>query len=313
MALTGPDSGEGRVLGGDIGGTSTRIAVADLSGRVVARAQGPGGNPVSHPDTARAVFAAVLTDVLVGLEPGAVRSGVIGMAGSGALADEAVRAGYDRAWRDAGLAGAPEICSDVEVAFAAGTEASDGSVLIAGTGAVAGRVRGHRLVATVGGHGWLLGDEGAGFWIGREAVRSTLCALEGTGPVGPMTEAVLRELGVSGAGGGARTGVIAAVHARPPVALSVLAPLVAEADRAGDGGATTILDTAVRHLLDLWEGLPEGAAGDPVVLAGSLTAPGTRVGAGLRSALAERGVSSCTAGDPVEGAVRVALRRLDRI
>lgn len=312
MGLTGPGNGEGLVLGGDIGGTSTRIVVADLAGRVVARGDGPGGNPVSHPDTAHAVFASALAEALVGLEPGSVRSGVIGMAGSGAVRDQGVRAGYDRAWRDAGLPGVPGIRSDLEVAFAAGTDAPDGSVLVAGTGAVAGRLRGHRLVATVGGHGWLLGDEGAGFWIGREAVRVTLRALEGVGPAGRMTDAVLRELGVAGAGGDIRAAVVSAVHGRSPVALSALSRLVADTHREGDAAATGILGAAVAHLLRTWDALPEGSADDPVVLAGSLTAPDTPVGAGLLAALAERSVVPHTADDPVEGAVRIALRELDR-
>src|SRR5215217_1934342 len=36
--------------------------------------------------------------------------------------------------------------------------------------------------ARAGGHGYLLGDEGSGYWIGREAVRAALRAADGTGP-----------------------------------------------------------------------------------------------------------------------------------
>ncbi|WP_435822210.1 BadF/BadG/BcrA/BcrD ATPase family protein [Actinacidiphila alni] len=32
------------------------------------------------------------------------------------------------------------------------------------------------------GHGWLLGDEGSGFWLGNRAVRAALEALDGRGP-----------------------------------------------------------------------------------------------------------------------------------
>ena len=53
MALTpaGP-----LVLGGDLGGTSTRIVIADSEGNVIGRGAAAGGNPTSHPASAAANF-----------------------------------------------------------------------------------------------------------------------------------------------------------------------------------------------------------------------------------------------------------------
>ncbi|MET8982498.1 BadF/BadG/BcrA/BcrD ATPase family protein [Streptomyces sp. NPDC004539] len=89
------------------------------------------------------------------------------------------------------------IHSDIEAAFAgAPGHPADGLALIAGTGSVAARVRGRVLVATSGGDGWLLGDDGSGFWIGRRAVRAALRAADGRD--GPTTLVTLigRALGV---------------------------------------------------------------------------------------------------------------------
>jgi N-acetylglucosamine kinase-like BadF-type ATPase len=303
------DTGAGLVLGGDVGGTATRLAVADLSGAVVAHASGPGGNPVSHPGAARQVLADTLARALAGLDPAAVRVGVVGMAGGGVLRDPAVRAAYEEVWLGAGLRVVPEVCSDVEVAFAAGTEVPDGDVLIAGTGAVAGRIRGHRLLASTGGHGWLLGDEGSGFWLGREAVRMTLRALDSGAQPGELGRSVLAELGVPGAGSEARSALIAAVHAGPPVALSALAPLVTRAHEAGDREAAGILQQAVVHLQQTLLRLGDPTPGHPVVLAGSLTRAGTLVGDRLRAWLTEQGADPRAAEEPVQGAVQLALRR----
>ena len=44
------------VLGGDLGGTSTRIVVADSEGNVIGRGAAAGGNPTSHPASAAANF-----------------------------------------------------------------------------------------------------------------------------------------------------------------------------------------------------------------------------------------------------------------
>ena len=161
MTASSIDAG-GLVLGGDLGGTSTRILVTDLDGRAVGEGRAGGGNPTAHPATARDELVVALRDALRHVDPGRVEAGVLGMAGGGALRDPVVRSAYDEAWRAAGLAGVPEIRSDVEVAFAAGSDATTGTVLVAGTGAVAGRVEDGRLVETSGGHGWLLGDEGSG-------------------------------------------------------------------------------------------------------------------------------------------------------
>ena len=95
---------------------------------------------------------------------------MIGVAGLSALRTPVVAAQFAEVWADAGLTCDPGYRSDLEVAFAAGTPEPDGTVLVAGTGATAGAVTGHRLTRTADGHGWLLGDDGSGFWLGREAV-----------------------------------------------------------------------------------------------------------------------------------------------
>lgn len=295
------------VLGADLGGTSTRVVIAADDGEIVGRGHGPGGNPVAHPHSARASFGSALEQALVGLDPARVRVGVVGMAGGGALRDPHVRESYDAAWRAAGLPDTPVVRPDLEVAFAAGSPGHDGSVLVAGTGAVVGEVRDLRLTRTIGGHGWLLGDEGAGFWVGREAVRSLLRALDGLVAEGPLATLVRDHLGVDG--GDERAAVINASHAQSPLALAALSPLVEQAHRAGDPEAAAIVASAVDHLVTLWESL--SARSDCVVLAGSLTGADTAVGESLRARLRQRGVAPHTAQEPVLGAVRLA-RSLDR-
>jgi glucosamine kinase len=93
----------------------------------------------------------------------------------------------------------------------------------------------HRLTRTADGHGWLLGDDGSGFWLGREAVRATLRALDAGEPPGHLAGSVLRELAGAGtveelAPSPSRRGtercrdrLIEAVNSRPGVQLSALA------------------------------------------------------------------------------------------
>ena len=154
------------------------------------RSATPPGRP---PHSAGALRAA-----LAGIDPRRVNASVIGVAGVSALRTPPVAARFGQVWADAGLTCDPGYAPDLEVAFAAGTPEPDGSVLVAGTGATAGAVTGHRLTRTADGHGWLLGDDGSGFWLGREAVRATLRTLDAGEPPGRLVGSVLRELAAAG-------------------------------------------------------------------------------------------------------------------
>ena len=296
------------VLGGDIGGTATRIIVADDEGNVHARGTAGGGNPVSHPETAADAFGEALARALAGIDPRQIGAAVVGLAGGSALRDPVIGRRFDAAWSRAGLAGRPDYRSDLEVAYAAGTDEPDGVVLIAGTGAVAGTITGQRLDRTVDGHGWLLGDDGSGYWVGRAAVRATLRELEEPGhEPGFLTASVVHRLVGQVEVDGSRDLRVRIVHAvndRAPVLLAELAPLVSEAHLAGDPVATSIVDGAAQRLAVTLDRL--GAHEGPVVLAGSLTRPDSPVGNSLRNRIG-RPAAIRTARDEVAGAAWLAL------
>ncbi|MEC3982803.1 N-acetylglucosamine kinase, partial [Amycolatopsis sp. H20-H5] len=223
------------VLGVDAGGTSTRAIAVDAEGRVVGTGKGGGANPNSHPPAeAAARIAEAISGALGDLDRGETRACVVGMAGVSKLSDPAIAAVFELAWRGIGLGGAVRTVADAEVAYASATSAPDGTVLVAGTGSIAGRIRDRRLVSTTGGYGWLLGDEGSAFWLGREAVRVTLAKLGQGRPLAGLAAAVLAEaLGLSavdtldGAGRlAASRSLITRVNAEAPIRLARFAPLV---------------------------------------------------------------------------------------
>lgn len=291
---------ESLVIGGDLGGTSTRILVVGTDGRECGRSVAGGGNPISHPAGAAAALAGALGAALAGVDPGRVQASVIGVAGGSALRTPPVAARFGKVWADAGLTCDPGWAPDLEVAFAAGTPEPDGSVLVAGTGATAGAVTGRRLTRTADGHGWLLGDDGSGFWLGREAVRAALRTLDAGERPGHLVGAVLRELAavetadelaLAGDRRGAdrcRDRLIQAVNSRPGVQLSALAPLVSAAFREGDPEARSIVDRAAAALLTTLGRIRGQDETTPIVLAGGLTSDTTPVGATLRALLPAR-------------------------
>jgi glucosamine kinase len=299
------------VLGGDLGGTSTRILVAGTDGRERGRGAAGAGNPISHPAGAAEAFGDALRAALTGVDPGRVRASVIGIAGGSALRTPPVAARFARVWADAGLTCDPGYAPDLEVAFAAGTPEPDGSVLVAGTGATAGAVIDHRLARTADGHGWLLGDDGSGFWLGREAVRAALHTLDAGEPPGRLAGSVLRELHADGPAD-QRDRVIQAVNSRPGVELSALAPLVSAAYRDGDPQARSIVERAAAALLATLGRIRDPAEATPIVLAGSLTNDTSPVGSTLRRLLSARFAGPVRpARSGVGGAAWLALAALD--
>ncbi|MEU8860274.1 BadF/BadG/BcrA/BcrD ATPase family protein [Streptomyces umbrinus] len=193
------------VVGLDAGGTRTRAVLASaVDGRVL-------GQGVAGPGNALTVPAPLLTDHLAeavaGAVPEADRARVVAVAGGFAGAaetspDEPGRlnalAALTAALRRLGIAAdSVGVSSDIEAAFASAPGApADGLALVAGTGAVAMRIRDRRCAVTVGGDGWLLGDDGGGFWIGRSAVRAALRMADGRGGPTTLADAVGRALGV---------------------------------------------------------------------------------------------------------------------
>ncbi|KOV83714.1 N-acetylglucosamine kinase [Nocardia sp. NRRL S-836] len=270
------------VVGLDAGGTSTRALVLDLDGTRLGQGLAGGANPNSHPPSvAAAHIGEALAEALDGLDSRRVRSGVLGMAGASRMSDPAVSALFLQAWEHAGLHCPMRVVTDCEAAFATGTSSPDGTVLVAGTGSIAGRIAGHRMVGQSGGYGWLIGDEGSAFWLGREAVRATLRLLELDAPLEGLATAVLTTAGVRGRGA-----LISAVNADPPIALARFAPLVTAAYHHGDPAALSIVASAARLLADTAAAVRTPADTTPIVLVGSLIK--TPVGVHLKQELLSR-------------------------
>ncbi|MEV4118663.1 BadF/BadG/BcrA/BcrD ATPase family protein [Micromonospora sp. NPDC049645] len=288
------------VLGVDAGGTASRAVVATRDGTVVGRGSaGPGNPTVAGRAAARSIGTAV-RDALAAHDPASVRSGVAGIAGAGVMADPEITAAFGHEWAQRGLTCPVTMVGDAVTAFAAGTPAPSGAVLIAGTGAVAARIDDWRVRRTADGLGWLLGDEGSGLWLGLQAVRSVARAWSGPTAHGELAAAIAAQAGV--------TSCDELVHwagRQQPAAFAALAPLVCAYATAGDALAERLTtEAAARLVATLGElGPPDG----PVVLAGSLLTNTTPVRTAVLATLAG---PAATARDPAIGAAWLALRQL---
>ncbi|MER7444275.1 N-acetylglucosamine kinase [Micromonospora avicenniae] len=309
------------VVGLDVGGTSTRATVLGLDGQRLGTGRAGGGNPTSHgAERAAAELLAALRGALANVDPTRVRAGAIGLAGAGRLlADPAGRTAFDRAWRDAGLRCPYAVYGDALVAYASGTAEPDGTVLIAGTGAIAAEVRELRLDRVADGHGWLLGDAGSGFWLGREAVRRLLADLDSGHAPDALGRRLLTDLlGSAEPAPRARDTVdalIQVVTRRPPVELARLAPTVVAAAVAGESAATGLIADAANHLTNSVSRIRPADAASPLVLGGGLLTGDTPLAAAVRAEAALRWPRAplCTAGDGATAAAWLAARDLPEV
>jgi glucosamine kinase len=254
-----------RVLGVDGGQSGIRLRHS-LGDRVV-EVEG-----VSHQEGD--TIAAVANAVIEGWRRGGfdpVDRVVLGLTTAPADAD-----GCDRLCRLVGSAiAAPQVwlADDAVTSHAGALSLGWGVSIVAGTGVACLAVPEHGAARIIGGHGYLLGDEGGGFWIGRHGLRAVLRSADGRGPETSLAAPARRRFG-------SLTDLHVRLHAgdRPVNAIAQFAPDVLEAAEAGDAAATHIVDEAARELLLLARAGAAWAGGEavtvPLALGGRLLEPG---------------------------------------
>ncbi len=287
-----------RVLGVDIGASATKARlVAD--GVIVAEARAASASmTAAGPDRA----AAALTDLLAQLPElsGSLDAVCVGAAG-------VITAPDTRDFLRARLvplttSGRVVVVDDVSLVLpAAGL--TDGIAVISGTGSIAvGAWQGRTALA--GGWGYLLGDEGGGYWIVRSAIRELLARLGSDVPSGPLGACLLDAAGASDL-----TQLREMFYRQPePWHWARHAPAVLD---CSDAAAARITKQAAQALAGLAAEVTARLATSgavPVVLAGGLMGHQRLLGAtttALAAALPASPVQAL-ADPPVVGAVRLA-------
>ena len=161
---------------------------------------------------------------------------------------------FDTAARDqlcalvAQATNAPEVwlADDATTSGIGGLAGRPGVSITAGTGVACLAVPRDGAPQIVGGHGYLLGDEGGGFWFGRRGLAAVLRAAEGRGPATALTERARQRFGDL-------TDVHVRLHDsdRPVDTIAQFATEVLDAAEAGDAVAMGIVDEGARELLSL--------------------------------------------------------------
>jgi glucosamine kinase len=230
------------VLGIDAGGTKTICLLADAHGTVLAEARAGGANlqavgeleveKVLHDVMERAIGdRQILPSVIC-----------LGVAGVDRPDDAAVIRGL---MRRIGHKARVMIANDALIALVAGVAHDPGVVIIAGTGSIAYGRNAQDEAARAGGWGYVLGDEGSGYWIGRHALRAVVRHADGRGRPTALTPHVFAHFGVSRA-----QDLVHAIYHRNlrPSAIAAVTRAVQHAVDEGDEVALNILSVGAREL-----------------------------------------------------------------
>ena len=296
------------VLGIDAGGTKTVCYLADGDGQVLGEARAGGANLQTEGELGVEKVLHTVMDEALGSRAATVEAICLGMAGVDREGDGQVVRGI---MRRIGAKTRTVVVNDALVALVAGAGDAPGIVIICGTGSIVYGRNARGVAARAGGWGWLLGDEGSGYWIGTLALRAVARAADGRGPATALTEKVLAHFGVT-----RPSDLIREVYDRQMRhhVLAKVAHAAAEARDEGDEIATRILEQAAHELVAAARSVADRLAireeAFDFLLAGGVFQGVPWLAEELHRRLpaiaAQAGVRRLTA-EPALGAVRLAL------
>lgn len=299
------------VLGIDAGGTKTVCQLADQQGTVIAEARSTGANlqAVGELEVEK-VLHQVMEEALGDREvrPSAI---CLGIAGVDRPDDAAVVRGI---MKRIGYKARVLVVNDALVALEAGAPGQPGVVIISGTGSISYGRNAQGMAARSGGWGYVLGDEGSGYWIGRAALRAVLRAADRRGPATTLTPLLLEHFDVDRP----QALIHEIYHSNlKPAAIGGLAQCVHQAFARGDEVAIGILRGAANELeasaMSVARRLDLVGETFAFILAGGIF----KAGPWLKDELSRRlpltapgSTVRMLEGEPASGAVRLALQEV---
>lgn len=226
-------------LGIDGGGTKTEFAVVSLSGRVLYSFRLGGVNPNDiGSERSVSLLADGIRDVL--LKFPSVCSVFCGISGASTGNNAAVIEG---ALREKYPAISFKVKTDSSNLFAM-SDSVDMAV-ISGTGSVVFVKQEERYIR-IGGWGYLLGDRGSAYDIGREALRVALLEEDSLGSPSLLTSLLKERLGTKRV-----SDSLSLIYSEGKPFIASLASVVFRAYESGDKAAFAIISSATRGLAEL--------------------------------------------------------------
>lgn len=232
------------VTGWDGGGTKTAVVYMNMDGAVLGRSVfGPLNPNGSSPDQVRQTVREAISDMKK--MPGGLCGCAVLQVGFAGVSNPSARTLLTQAIREEGFSGELRLAGDHETMLY-GAVGREGTVLISGTGSVALGKNSRGETFRCGGWGYLIGDEGSGYAIGRDILTAVVRAHDGRGSDTLLSGQVFETLGISN-----MEELIRFVYdpASDKARIASLAPLLVPALERGDETAKAIAGRAAGELI----------------------------------------------------------------
>ena len=249
-------------LGIDAGATATQWALIDEAGLVISGSAAAMDGHIYRPSS-KERMEQVLNEISTEVRNYKLTSAYMGI--TGVTSDGSIET-----LAESILGVSIKVVSDIELAYRANFSEGAGILLYAGTGSVAFAIDNLSNPHQIGGWGYLLGDEGAGYWIGREAIRHAMFDIETKAEFKPksLTSEILDVIG-----GKDWSSVKSFVYSQERSVIASLSKLVNTSAEAGDVDAIRIIRKAAGHLAYLVRRMDDSLVGGslPVKFTGGIS------------------------------------------
>ena len=257
------------LIGIDGGGTNSRLLACDLEGKVIGRSDGSSTNIESNSlQTVGQNLQKLLTDFFETHNQPAEKCLAIGFGTAGVDTEESLKT-VQKIVDNLHLPCPIYVFNDAEIALAAQTRGKPGILLISGTGSIGYGLNDQGEEKRVGGYGYLVGDEGSGYWLGNKAIKAALRSFDGTQNKTMLLPMLLKTLKIHHA-----EELVDFVYQANKNEIAALSFLVEEARAAGDSTAMHIMEKAAKHLSNMAIALAEKLSMEeeqaPLVMAGGV-------------------------------------------
>ena len=226
-----------KIVGGiDGGATKTECVLMDIQGNILGRGlAGPSNyHVVGINNTIKAIRKSII-ESLKNIGERKIDYLTIGLAGLDTKRDFKY---IERSFQNFDLANRLDFKHDSIIALIGAHAGKPGIIVIAGTGSVAAGINRDKKYVRVGGWGYLLGDEGSAFTLGRRGLMAVLREYDGRGASTKITRRIFDKLGIDD-----YEDIIVKIYGAERIVEKVasLAPCVTDAAKEGDSIAINII------------------------------------------------------------------------
>lgn len=234
------------IVGVDSGGTKTKSVIVDSHFTILGTGESGSGNYHSvGKDQAKENIGKAISEAIseAGLEMSDIDYGGFGIGGLDTEKDYKIISDF---LAELGYGNKRFIVNDVVISHYGVTAGKPGVTIVAGTGSIAYGINKKGEDYRAGGWGWLIGDEGSGFYAARRGLQKVAKAVDGRGEQTKLVELAEDHFQIKNI----KEELIPKIYENRPQKIASFATRVTEAASNGDEISLKLVNECCRELVD---------------------------------------------------------------